>query len=110
MAMRRWDLSMGQRGQLDRILAAHTGPVLTLDWTASSGSAPSFRSSQSNWYGASTTALGLLDEIIPGSGSLHGVGPGSGDTDVTGMGWLASGGLDRCVKASQHHAHRPFDH
>ncbi|KAH9931931.1 uncharacterized protein B0H18DRAFT_1083425 [Fomitopsis serialis] len=92
----RWDLSMGQRGQLDRILAAHTGPILTLDWTLSSSSASSYRASRSNWYGAPSTALGLLDEIIP-SGGLQG-GPGTGETDGTGMGWLASGGLDRCVK------------
>ncbi|KAA1475838.1 hypothetical protein DENSPDRAFT_449486 [Dentipellis sp. KUC8613] len=36
----RWDLKMGQRGQLDRIPVAHTGHLLDLDWcsaTASSG-------------------------------------------------------------------------
>ncbi|KAH9830000.1 uncharacterized protein C8Q71DRAFT_788214 [Rhodofomes roseus] len=95
----RWDLSMGQRGQLDRILAAHSGPILTLDWTISSSSASSYRTSQSHWYGSSSTALGLLDEIIPGSGGLQGATSlPSGEVDATGMGWLASGGLDRCVK------------
>lgn len=28
----RWDLQMGQRGQLDRLPVAHTGPILALDW------------------------------------------------------------------------------
>ncbi|KZT72008.1 hypothetical protein DAEQUDRAFT_686910 [Daedalea quercina L-15889] len=108
----RWDLSMGQRGQLDRILAAHSGPILTLDWTVSSGSVTPSRSPQSNWYGASSTALGLLDEIIPGSGGLQGVGIGSGngDIDVAGMGWLASGGLDRCVKVWDLTAPLPTSH
>ena len=98
--LRRWDLNMGQRGQLDRLLAAHGGPILSLDWTVATGSSASTRNSQSGWYGASSTALGLLDEIIP-SGPLQGsISSGGGDMDGAGMGWLASGGLDRCVKAS----------
>ena len=28
----RWDLQMGQRGQLDRLPVAHTGAILALDW------------------------------------------------------------------------------
>ncbi|KAG1739394.1 uncharacterized protein EDB91DRAFT_1134938 [Suillus paluster] len=28
----RWDLQMGQRGQLDRLPVAHAGPILALDW------------------------------------------------------------------------------
>ena len=28
----RWDLRMGQRGIIDRIPWAHTGPVMSLDW------------------------------------------------------------------------------
>ncbi|KAG9315433.1 hypothetical protein JVU11DRAFT_3043 [Chiua virens] len=28
----RWDLQMGQRGQLDRLPMAHTSPILALDW------------------------------------------------------------------------------
>ena len=96
----RWDLNMGQRGQLDRLLAAHGGPILSLDWTVSTGSGASARTPQSNWYGASSTALGLLDEIIPSGPLQSGVSSGGGEMDGAGMGWLASGGLDRCVKAS----------
>lgn len=32
----RWDLQMGQRGQLDRLPLAHTGPILALDWCSTS--------------------------------------------------------------------------
>ena len=32
----RWDLQMGQRGQLDRLPVAHTGPILALDWCSTS--------------------------------------------------------------------------
>ncbi|TDL29867.1 hypothetical protein BD410DRAFT_45075 [Rickenella mellea] len=49
----RWDLRSGQKGQLDRMPVAHTGPILAFDWTNPNG-------------------------IIGG--------------------WLASAGLDRCVK------------
>ena len=28
----RWDLQMGQRGQLDRLPEAHARPILALDW------------------------------------------------------------------------------
>jgi WD repeat-containing protein 24 len=56
---------MGQRGLLDRLPVAHTGPILALDWCNS--------------------------PIVHGTGD-GGSGPGNG------MGWLASGGLDRCVK------------
>ncbi|KAG1837022.1 hypothetical protein C8R48DRAFT_782829 [Suillus tomentosus] len=34
----RWDLQMGQRGQLDRLPVAHTGPILALDWRSTPGS------------------------------------------------------------------------
>jgi len=94
----RWDLKVGQRGQIDRIPAAHSGPVIGLDWlslsTSSSGNAR--HSNQSNWYGSSSSAPGLLDDMMPGSGGMS--GSGAGDIDGTGAGWLASGGLDRCVK------------
>lgn len=96
----RWDLNKGQRGQLDRVLAAHGGPILSLDWTVSTGSGASVRSPQSNWYGASGSALGLLDDIIPSGPLQSSISSGGGDTDGTGIGWLASGGLDGCVKAS----------
>ncbi|KAI6035715.1 hypothetical protein EDC04DRAFT_3114826 [Pisolithus marmoratus] len=36
-SMYRWDLQMGQRGQLDRLPVAHTGAVLSLDWCATPG-------------------------------------------------------------------------
>ncbi|KAL4080472.1 hypothetical protein J3A83DRAFT_4199450 [Scleroderma citrinum] len=34
----RWDLQMGQRGQLDRLPVAHTGAILSLDWCCAAGS------------------------------------------------------------------------
>ncbi|KAG2139627.1 uncharacterized protein EDB93DRAFT_1298463, partial [Suillus bovinus] len=34
----RWDLQMGQRGQLDRLPVAHAGPILALDWCSTPGS------------------------------------------------------------------------
>ncbi|KDQ32912.1 hypothetical protein PLEOSDRAFT_1110308 [Pleurotus ostreatus PC15] len=33
----RWDLKMGQRGQLDRLLVAHSAAVTSLDWCSTSG-------------------------------------------------------------------------
>ncbi|KAG6830919.1 hypothetical protein H0H87_006752 [Tephrocybe sp. NHM501043] len=64
----RWDLKMGQRGLLDRLPVAHTSSVTSLDWCT--------RNSPN-----------------PPSGSVTGVDPAN-----NGMGWLVSGGLDRCVK------------
>ncbi|KAG7450975.1 WD40 repeat-like protein [Guyanagaster necrorhizus] len=66
----RWDLQMGQRGQLDRIPVAHTAPVTALDWC----------------YTASNTMPGA-PTMVPG-----------GDIPNGGLGWIVSGGLDRCVK------------
>ncbi|KAF8885529.1 hypothetical protein BD779DRAFT_1533641 [Infundibulicybe gibba] len=60
----RWDLKMGQRGQLDRIAVAHTASVTTLDWCDSTTNLP-----QSN-----------------------------AETSTANLGWIVSGGLDRCVK------------
>jgi WD repeat-containing protein 24 len=60
----RWDLQMGQRGLLDRLPVAHSGPILALDWCNSPGL----------------------------------VGPPGDGGPLNGMGWLASGGLDRTVK------------
>ena len=54
---------MGQRGQLDRIPVAHTGPILSLDW-----------------YTPQPEIEGL--------------------PSVSSEGWVATGGLDRCVKVS----------
>ncbi|KIJ61068.1 hypothetical protein HYDPIDRAFT_97184 [Hydnomerulius pinastri MD-312] len=33
----RWDLQMGQRGQLDRLPVAHTSAILALDWCSTTG-------------------------------------------------------------------------
>lgn len=60
---------MGQRGQLDRLPVAHSGPVVALDWCNASSSS------------SGSTVVGT-DTAIAGSGH----------------GWIASGGLDRCVK------------
>lgn len=94
----RWDLNVGQRGQLDRIPAAHSGPILALDWSSTSASpSPAQQSTPNSWYSSSGSALGLLDDIIPGSGGVS-KGSGAREGDGAGLGWLASGGLDRCVK------------
>ncbi|KAI0093423.1 hypothetical protein BDY19DRAFT_923627 [Irpex rosettiformis] len=106
----RWDLNMGQRGQLDRIPLAHSGPILTLDWTLCG----TFQSSSNNrnggslgptqgnnWY--SNVKAGLFEDV-------GGTTPPAGEGEGTGMGWLASGGLDCCVKVwnmspSRDHGH-----
>lgn len=63
---------MGQRGQVDRLPVAHTASVTALDW-CSAGGVNSYKTS------------GI---------------PVQGDPGATGLGWLVSGGLDRCVKVS----------
>ncbi|KAG6885231.1 hypothetical protein C0993_004638 [Termitomyces sp. T159_Od127] len=65
----RWDLKMGQRGLQDRLSVAHTASVTSLDWCN--------RNSQTT---TSPTTITV------------------GDSAGNGMGWLASAGLDRCVK------------
>ncbi|KAF9443030.1 hypothetical protein P691DRAFT_844497 [Macrolepiota fuliginosa MF-IS2] len=70
--LHRWDLKMGQRGLLDRLPVAHTAPITTMDWYSG------------------------------GEESSHAIsisGP-QGPDDYTGntLGWVASAGLDRCVK------------
>ncbi|KAH9941480.1 hypothetical protein B0H21DRAFT_546035 [Amylocystis lapponica] len=91
----RWDLNMGQRGQLDRIPVAHAGPILALDWSVppSSAQTSTRHSAQSSWYGSSSGSTGLLDDILPVAGSTS-----TGDGEGNGAGWLVSGGLDRSVK------------
>ncbi|KDQ51501.1 hypothetical protein JAAARDRAFT_210996 [Jaapia argillacea MUCL 33604] len=66
----RWDLTKGQRGQLDRLPVAHSAPILALDW------------------------------CIPSVSALVAMGSGSGEGERLGEGegWIVSGGLDRCVK------------
>jgi WD repeat-containing protein 24 len=61
---------MGQRGQLDRLPLAHTGIVTTVDWSIIS----------SPGQGTSMASLSSLDNA--------------------GLGWVASGGLDRTVKVT----------
>ena len=61
---------MGQRGQLDKLPVAHTASVTSLDW-----------------YSAGRAQ---------GSGA---VGVPS-QSENFGLGWLVSGGFDRCVKVS----------
>lgn len=96
----RWDLNMGQRGQLDRIPLAHSGPILALDWTlpATFSSSAGSRNSGSlgqmqgnNWY--SNVKAGLFDDL---AGNVPPAG--EGEATATGASWLASGGLDCCVK------------
>ncbi|TFK81768.1 hypothetical protein K466DRAFT_501579 [Polyporus arcularius HHB13444] len=112
----RWDLTMGQRGQLDRIPVAHSGPVLSLDWvqpsTATSTLVSSLRqSASSNWYGAGT---GFFDDILPSVPIASTTAAPSSDTDTSGPGWIVSGGMDKCVKvwnlatpATRHTSHHP---
>jgi hypothetical protein len=68
----RWDLKMGQRGQLDKLPVAHSASVTTLDWCSKGGI-----SSQN------VTSVGV---------------GGQAEAASNGHGWLVSGGLDRCVK------------
>ncbi|KAI1785177.1 hypothetical protein LXA43DRAFT_929347 [Ganoderma leucocontextum] len=115
----RWDLTMGQRGQLDRIPVAHSGPVLSLDWvppsTMLSGVVSVIRqASASNWYGG--PGAGFFEDILPSVPIASGV-PSSPDPETSGPGCIISGGMDRCVKAfevwdltpadTRHKAHHP---
>jgi len=63
---------MGQRGQLDKLPVAHTASVTSLDWCCAGG------------------------VNLQSSGAMGVVGP----NENIGLGWLVSGGLDRCVKVS----------
>lgn len=62
---------MSQKGQLDRLPVAHLGPVMALDWCGMPA-----RSTHSFSAAPDNTSIG------------------------NGLGWLASGGLDRSVKVS----------
>ena len=89
---------MGQRGQLDRIPLAHSGPIMALDWTLA-GTFQSTSTNRSNgplgptpgnnWY--SNVKAGLFDDMASPI-------PPTGESEGAGAGWLASGGMDRCVK------------
>lgn len=92
---------MGQRGQLDRIPLAHTGPILAMDWHHPASFAAGNRSSgtsvspqSGNWY--SNVGSGLFDDL----GAYGNVSPVTDVGESTGMGWLATGGMDRTVKVS----------
>ncbi|KAJ3813050.1 hypothetical protein F5876DRAFT_36006 [Lentinula aff. lateritia] len=54
-SIHRWDLKMGQRGSLDRIIVAHSASVTSLDWcstsTATSASSPPTSETTGNGYG-----------------------------------------------------------
>ncbi|CAL1708081.1 unnamed protein product [Somion occarium] len=115
----RWDLNMGQRGLLDRIPVAHSKAIIALDWshphsTFGVKNAPvSPTQASSPWYGG--MGAGLFDDI----GGFGGVGSGTSgltntpvvaDGETSRMGWLASGGLDRCVKVWDLTAPSPETH
>ncbi|KAF9532667.1 hypothetical protein CPB83DRAFT_867467 [Crepidotus variabilis] len=68
----RWDLKMGQRGQLDRLHVAHTAAVMALDWCPTGG--------------------------VSTSPSSETASVAAQDASSGGLGWLVSGGLDRTVK------------
>ena len=70
---------MGQRGQLDRLPVAHTAAVTTLDWCSAGG-------------------VNLPSAVSTGVS-------GQGDASNSGLGWIVSGGLDRCVKVSSKPIH-----
>ncbi|KAI0644296.1 hypothetical protein C8Q79DRAFT_139375 [Trametes meyenii] len=91
----RWDLNMGQRGQLDRIPVAHGGPILSLDWVPPTSTSPTLLSTNrptisSTWYG------GAIEEMLPSIPVAS--GNAAPDGDSAGPGWIISGGMDRCVK------------
>lgn len=93
---------MGQRGQLHRIPLAHSGAILTLDWTLPSSVASVRPKSETGWYG--NMGFGQFDDL----GSATHPTATAGEAETAGMGWLASGGMDRCVKVSSTFARRPL--
>lgn len=102
-SMHRWDLTMGQRGQLDRVPVAHSGPILSLDWVLPSAASPTMLSSTrqsgaSNWYG---TGTGFFEDILPSVPIASAANAPAADADTSSQGWIFSGGMDRCVKGIQ---------
>ncbi|KAI6119652.1 hypothetical protein EDD17DRAFT_1605846 [Pisolithus thermaeus] len=62
-SMYRWDLQMGQRGQLDRLPVAHTGAVLSLDWCTTPGTSGTTDDSSPS-MGNSWIVSGSLDHTV----------------------------------------------
>ncbi|KAI6155834.1 hypothetical protein BKA82DRAFT_1008041 [Pisolithus tinctorius] len=62
-SMYRWDLQMGQRGQLDRLPVAHTGAVLSLDWCTTPGTGGTGDDSSPS-MGKSWIVSGSLDHTV----------------------------------------------
>ena len=93
----RWDLQIGQKRPLDKLVLAHTGAVLALDWSPHSSPA--------------TRRVELPEEnVILGGGGGFGTGVGVKEGIVGGIssgkegdgegkrGWIVSGAMDRTVK------------
>jgi len=74
---------MGQRGQLDRVPVAHSGPILSLDWYA----VPTTTMQNS---GGSFGGMSVFNE-----GTTLG---STSNSSASSGGWIVSGGLDRTVK------------
>ena len=97
-SMGRWDLQIGQKRPLNKLILAHTGAVLALDWSPHSSS-------------PATRQVELPEEnVILGVGGGFGTGVGAKDGIVGGMsaekeedgegkrGWIVSGAMDLTLK------------
>ncbi|EIN06922.1 hypothetical protein PUNSTDRAFT_136739 [Punctularia strigosozonata HHB-11173 SS5] len=80
----RWDLRMGQRGQLDRVPVAHAGAILALDWCVPASQIVA---------GSSNSSKRPATGSAPAVAAADGTGDGAG-----GNGWIATGGMDRTVQ------------
>ena len=81
--LHRWDLQKGPLRHMDRLPVAHSGPILTLDWS-----------------NAASSARGGREDVIAdeGLGGMTGSSGGGASAGSTAGGWIVSGGLDRTVK------------
>jgi hypothetical protein len=95
---RRWELKMGQRGQLDRLPVAHTGPILALDWCTPSGASSSSTLSQESAITANGSSRNSI--VVNWDGGRDREREREEKKEEGKESWLASGGLDRCVKVS----------
>ena len=87
---------MAQRGQLAKIPLAHNGNILTMDWSLPSSvltaKVATAQVPTSTWLGG--VGSGFFEDLTVG-----GTNPQiTYETEGGSMGWLATGGLDRCVK------------